>query len=163
MKSIKFELKNGMELIIDEIYVRGKDVYKNIFDVIKSLTNKDKNVDEYLENDVIDFINRNIDTITNLINEKINYMYSITHQKSVIDLFKKFKNFNFGFVVGCVIDIRDFELSLVFKYFLVYDKSKNSYILRDIVVSKVGGEIVPNFINLPVDGNLKKRLLMELV
>jgi len=161
MKGIKFELKNGFELKINGIFIKTKNYVEE--KIVKSL-----------ENEIVNFINRNIDTITNLINEKIysntNYMYSITYQKPLRELFEEFKDyFKFGFLAECVVDIRKFELVLLLKYVLVYDKGKNyndliSYILSDVIVSKVENDIViPNVIKVPIDNELKNRLIIELV
>jgi len=153
MSEAIFYLKNKIILNIIKIYFEKKGKVE-----IK-LANK-------LKEDILDFIHRNIDGITETINKMFTNFYSIKFEKKINDLFKEFKDGNIGFelLTECIIDIEKFEINLLFKRFALFYPSECKVVYSDYLVSKINENIVlPIVIKIPLDTELKTKIMLELL
>jgi len=148
----KLKLSNGIEMVIDRFDFGNK-------------------VSENVMNEIDKFIDRNINGISKLIEKKFDYLRHSILENFIKNFEKDLKKRNIGIKIWaeCSIDLKFWKIELAIKNIMIYDKLTKygvDFSLSNVlftIYDREGIKIISNTIDIPLDFELKKKILFDLV
>jgi len=157
--SIVFYPKDNVILKIINISIeKNGRIYKEL--IAKSF---DKRITKELENDIITFITKNINEIGKSLDDL--FENSLKYEMKLKNLIKiSGDSFTFEIIANCIIKLESYEMVLLLKYFNIIDYLRAKYYSLDFIVAKARENIaIPNFIKIPLDNEIKTKIMLELI